>query len=180
MSTYLTILGLLKQRDLHGYEIKQVIEEHMGDWTSIAFGSIYFALAKLAKEGLVRKVSVGKQGNRPSRTVYGITDEGRKEFRRLLEDLWRSPERQYFSFDIALFFRSELPPKEIRRYLEQRITHTQQALQHLRRHKTEGMSDPQIPPTAGVIFDHTLVHLEAEMRWLETLKEEWRDTRKNR
>jgi DNA-binding PadR family transcriptional regulator len=172
MSTRLTILGLLRTRDLHGYEIKQLIEQHMGDWTSIAFGSIYFALAKLAKEGLVRKVSVGKAGNRPSRTVYGITDAGRKEFRRLLEDLWRSPERQFFSFDLALFFRLELPQKKIRRYLEQRIAHTQQALQHLSRHKTEGMSNPQIPRIARAIFDHTLAHLEAEMRWLETLHED--------
>jgi DNA-binding PadR family transcriptional regulator len=175
MSTRLTILGLLRQRDLHGYEIKQVIEEHMGDWTSIAFGSIYFALAKLAKEGLVRKVSVGKSGNRPSRTVYGITARGRVQFRRLLESLWRSPERQFFAFDLALFFRSELPPQKIRRYLEQRIAHAQQALQHLRRHKTEGMTDPQIPRIARAIFDHTLAHLEAEMRWLETLKEEGHD-----
>jgi hypothetical protein len=41
----------------------------------------------------------------------------------------------------------------------------------LRRHKTEGMSDPQTPPTARAIFEHTLPHLEAQMRWLETLRE---------
>jgi DNA-binding PadR family transcriptional regulator len=44
MSTRLVILGLLRERSLHGYEIKHIIQDHMGDWTSIAFGSIYFAL----------------------------------------------------------------------------------------------------------------------------------------
>jgi len=53
MSVRLVILGLLCDRPLYGYEIKQIIEEHMGDWTSIAFGSIYFALDKLAEEGFV-------------------------------------------------------------------------------------------------------------------------------
>jgi Fe2+ or Zn2+ uptake regulation protein len=57
MSVKLVILGLLRERPLYGYEIKQIIEEHMGDWTSIAFGSIYFALDKLAKEGFVEKVA---------------------------------------------------------------------------------------------------------------------------
>ncbi len=50
MSTRLVILGFLRERSLHGYEIKQLIEDRMGDWTSIAFGSIYFALSKLAEE----------------------------------------------------------------------------------------------------------------------------------
>jgi DNA-binding PadR family transcriptional regulator len=172
MPTRLTLLWLLQQRNLHGYEIKRVIEEHMGDWTSIAFGSIYFALAQLAKEGLVRRVSVGREGNRPSRTVYGITNEGRTEFRRLLKDLWRSPERQFFAFDVALFFSSSLPPKNIRRYLEQRIVHTQQALRRLRRHKTVSMTDPKVPRIARGIFDHTLAHLEAEMHWLEALRKD--------
>jgi len=52
MSTRLVILGLLRERPLYGYEIKHVIEDHMGDWTSIAFGSIYFALGKLTEIGL--------------------------------------------------------------------------------------------------------------------------------
>lgn len=173
MATRTVLLGLLQQCNLHGYEIKRVIEEHMGDWTSIAFGSIYFALAQLAREGLVRRVSVGKEGNRPSRTVYEITDEGRKEFRRLLEDLWRSPERQFFAFDVALFFSSSLPPKDIRRCLEQRIAHTQQELRQLRRHRKETMTHPEVPRTARRIFDHTLSHLEAEMRWLEALREDF-------
>jgi DNA-binding PadR family transcriptional regulator len=170
--TRLILLGLLQRRNLHGYEIKRVIEEHMGDWASIAFGSIYFALAKLAKEGLVRRVSVGKEGNRPSRTVYGITNEGRKEFRRMLEDLWRSPQRQFFAFDVALFFSSSLPSKNIMRYLEQRIEHTQEAFRQLGRHKAERLADPEVPRIARGIFNHALVHLEAEMHWLRALRDD--------
>lgn len=76
MSTRLVILGLLRDQHLHGYEIKQIIEEHMGDWTSIAFGSIYFALGKLSEEGLIEKVATEKEGNRPSRSIYQITEGG--------------------------------------------------------------------------------------------------------
>ena len=84
MTVRLVILGLLRERPLHGYEIKQIIEEHMGDWTSVAFGSIYFALDKLAEERFVEKIAVEQKGNRPSRSVYQMTAAGRDEFLRLL------------------------------------------------------------------------------------------------
>ena len=46
----------------------------MGDWTNIAFGSIYFALGKLSEEGFIEKVATEQQGGRPSREVYQITE----------------------------------------------------------------------------------------------------------
>ena len=88
MSTRLVMLGLLRERPLYGYEIKHIIEEHMGDWTNIAFGSIYFALGKLAEEGFIEQVAVEQEGRRPSRSVYQITEEGRDEFLRLLREVW--------------------------------------------------------------------------------------------
>ena len=104
MSTRVVILGLLPRKPLHGYEIKQIIESHMGDWTSIAFGSIYFALDKLSDEGLVERASVEQHGNRPSRSIFRITGKGREEFLRLLRKTWNEVERSYFDLDIGLFF----------------------------------------------------------------------------
>ena len=84
----MVLLGLLHDRPLYGYEIKQLIEAHMGDWTSIAFGSIYFALDKLAEDGLAEKVAVEQSGSRPSRSVYQITQTGKAEFLRLQQIIW--------------------------------------------------------------------------------------------
>ena len=58
MSVRLVLLGLLLDGPKYGYELKHIIEDHMGDWTSIAFGSIYFALDKLSKEEFIEKVGV--------------------------------------------------------------------------------------------------------------------------
>ena len=102
MSTPLVILGLLRERPLYGYEIKHIIEDRMGDWTNIAFGSIYYALDKMAEEHLIEKVGTEQEGGRPSRTVYGITAAGREEFLRLLCEVWREVERHTFTFDIGL------------------------------------------------------------------------------
>lgn len=169
MSTRLVILGLLQERALYGYEIKQIIEEHMGDWTSIAFGSIYFALAKLTEEGFIEKVATEQEGNRPSRSVYQINKAGRVEFQRLLREIWHDTTQRTFDFDIGLFFSRALPQEEIRDGLNRRIVELEAALQHLATHQTE--QEAGIPPIAHAIFGHTRVHLQAELRWTRDLLE---------
>jgi DNA-binding PadR family transcriptional regulator len=169
MTVRLVILGLLRDRPLYGYEIKQIIEEHMSDWTSIAFGSIYFALDKLADEKFVEKVEVERAGKRPSRSVYQITDTGRDEFLRLLRESWQQVERQYFSVDICLFFMNTLPLEEVKNYLRTRQRILQSTIEHIQSHRGEQMSNPEVPRLATAIFDHTLIHTQAELTWVSDL-----------
>lgn len=169
MTVRLVILGLLLDRPLYGYEIKQIIEEHMSDWTSIAFGSIYFALDKLAAEKFVEKVEVEQAGKRPSRSVYEITAAGRAEFLRLLRESWQQVERQYFSIDVCLFFLENLPGDEVKRYLRTRQAGLRATLEHLQSHREEQLAVPEVPHIAMAIFDHTLVHTQAELSWVTDL-----------
>ena len=169
MSTRLVILGLLRERPLYGYEIKHIIEEHMGDWTNIAFGSIYFALRKLGEEGFVEKVGTEQEGGRPSRTVYQVTDAGREEFIRLLREVWRDVERHYFTFDIGLAFVEALPVEEVKRYLRERVAQLEGAFQHVTAHRAEVLTDDYVPRLVAAIFDHSLAHFEAELAWTRDL-----------
>lgn len=172
MSTRLVILGLLRQRPLHGYEIKHVIEDRMGDWTSIAFGSIYFALRKLAEEGMVDVAATERAGNRPSRTVYALTDGGRNEFLRLLREIWGRPERLYFATDLGLFFMDALPHEELAGHIDTRIKRLKEILAHLTKHREDSLADPHVPRRARFIFDHSRAHLEAELAWTQSLASE--------
>ena len=165
MSTRLVILGLLRDRPLYGYEIKHVIEDHMGDWTNIAFGSIYFALRKLAEEGFIEHVSTEQEGGRPSRTVYQITDAGQAEFERLLRGVWSSIEQQYFDIDIGMFFIGALPRDEILGYLRARAGQLEGVLAHIGIHRSEQLSRDEVPAFAAAVFDHSLAHFEAELAW---------------
>ena len=169
MSTRLVILGLLRERPLHGYEIKHIIEEHMGDWTNIAFGSIYFALKKLSEEGFVEQVAVEQEGNRPSRIIYQVTEAGRAEFVRLLRAVWSGVERHYYSTDIGLAFMEALPLEEVKGYLEARIAQLEGSLQHLDRHKQEMLAMEEIPRKAAAVFEHARVHFAAELAWTRDL-----------
>jgi len=169
MSTRLVILGLLRDRPLHGYELKHIIEEHMGDWTNIAFGSIYFALRKLAEEGFVEKIATEQEGGRPSRSIYQVTDTGRDEFLRLLREVWGELERQYYSIDIGLAFMEALPLDEVKNFLQARVAQLEAILQHILEHQTEQMANQKVPRTAAAVFDHSHLHFQAELEWTQDL-----------
>ncbi len=167
MTVRMVILGLLRDRPLYGYEIKQIIEEHMSDWTSIAFGSIYFALDKLAEEGFVEKIGVEQPGKRPSRSVYQISESGRQEFLRLLRESWLAVEQEFYAIDICLFFLESLPREEVVNYLQARKQKLDQVLDHIEKHREEQLANPQVPAMARAIFNHSLAHSRAEAAWLE-------------
>lgn len=169
MSTKLVLLGLLKEKPLYGYELKQIIEEHMGDWTNIAFGSIYFALAKLNEDGFVEKLSEEKVGNRPSRSIYKITEKGEKEFISLLRETWQKFDRTYYALDIALAFSKALSKNEIKEFINNRINKLEELLNHLYEHKKEQLIRKEVPKTAKAVFSHTEYHINAELNWLKEL-----------
>ncbi len=170
MSTRLVILGLLREQPLHGYEIKRIIEEHMGDWTNIAFGSIYFALKKLTEEGFVEQAGVEQEGHRPSRMIYQIAEAGRQEFMRLLRETWREPERHYYAIDIGLAFIEALPLEEINDYLQGRVAQLEGILEHLNAHQAEIVTVAEAPARRVIpVFDHSRVHFEAELAWTQDL-----------
>ena len=173
MSTRLVILGLLQKKSLHGYEIKHIIEEHMGDWTSIAFGSIYFALSKLTQEGLLKEVGTERTGNRPSRRLYQATEKGREEFLRLLHEVWTNLQEHYFDLDVALFFHSALETEEITNTLGERIRKLEEQIRFLQMHKSEQLRNPYVPKIAEPVFDHSLMHLAAELEWLKQIKKKF-------
>jgi DNA-binding PadR family transcriptional regulator len=156
---------------MHGYEIKHIIEEHMGDWTDIKFGSIYFSLTRLAQEGAVEIIEETREGNRPSKTVYGITEKGREEYMRLLKELWSGDSKTNYPFDIALFFVTSLSKEEVRLHLNRRISEMEQTLEYMKKHKEEHADNVNIPPQAAAIMDHSICHMNAEYKWLQGLLE---------
>lgn len=137
----------------------------MGDWTKIAFGSIYFALGKLAKESYIEQIAVEQEGRRPSRSVYQITAAGQAEFLRLLRAVWSEVERHYYAIDVGLAFMEALPSEEVEGYLRGRIAQLEGIVQHVAEHRAEQVTRPEVPALAAAVFDHSLAHFQAELDW---------------
>ena len=82
--TRLMVLGLLKTGPMSGYEIHQLLGKSQTDtWAGVLPGSVYHALKKMEKEGLVEIDSIEQTGNR-SKAIYKITEAGDVEFDKLL------------------------------------------------------------------------------------------------
>jgi DNA-binding PadR family transcriptional regulator len=121
MLTRLLILWLLAEGKLHGYRIKKILDdETLRFWFPIEYGSIYSVLRTLERHGQVRALEVEREGQRPARTRYEITREGREHLRELLRTAWRELPSPAEPFQLALAARSELPEEDVRQLLAER------------------------------------------------------------
>jgi DNA-binding PadR family transcriptional regulator len=125
----LAVLDLLHERDMHPYEMQQLIRERCTDHViKVRAGSLYHSVERLRRSGFIEPVETGRAGRRPERTVYAITDAGRDEFTTNLCDLVRSPEDEYPVFGAAIVMLRSLEPDRVAALLEQRTVAIEAAL----------------------------------------------------
>jgi PadR family transcriptional regulator, regulatory protein AphA len=106
-------LGVLAEHPMSGYEIKKLFERGFRHFFVAGYGSIYPALAELARAGLVTVESIEQDG-RPDKKVYGITTAGREQ---LAADLSTAEPRHKVrsEFLALLYFAHLIPPSRERR-----------------------------------------------------------------
>jgi DNA-binding PadR family transcriptional regulator len=117
----LAIMGCLMERPMHPYEISQTLR-YRGKEQSIKlnYGSLYSVVESLRKRGLIEAQETVREGRRPERTVYAITDAGSAEFEDWLSELISTPTREYTSLEAGLSLIGGLHPDETARLLELR------------------------------------------------------------
>lgn len=85
MPMKLLILGLLLERDMHPYEITLVMKERSMDQViKLQTGSLYYAVDKLAAGDHIEAVEIIHSPDRPDKTIYRITDEGKELMEQLI------------------------------------------------------------------------------------------------
>ena len=130
----LAILGLLKERPMHGYELRKQLSQKLGLFWTVSFGSLYPTLKKLERRGLVEKVAPEVDGRSRRKQEYRITAAGEEDFLTLLGELDEEACGEE-KFPLRLAFFSYLKPEirlrllERRRaYLEDRLAQGERAL----------------------------------------------------
>src|SRR6476660_5035235 len=128
----LAVLSCLNERPMHPYEISTTLRTR-GKENSIKlnYGSLYAIVESLQKYGLIRPRETSREGRRPERTVYEITDAGVTEFEDWLADLLSTPVREYTSLEAGLSLMLGLPPDEVARLLSHRAEKLRTALRSL-------------------------------------------------
>jgi hypothetical protein len=89
-----------------------------------------FRLEKMAAEGLIEESETRREGNRPSRTVYRITETGRTCFSGCFGSLVH-PDSFRFSWILGLLFCRNLDTAETKLFLESRISQLEGILKGL-------------------------------------------------
>jgi DNA-binding PadR family transcriptional regulator len=104
------ILGFLMQQSMTGYDLKKAFSMSFSFFSGLSYGSIYPALKKMEKLGLI-SMKVEIQDGAPNRKIYTITEAGRKAFVESLRTPL-APERHKSAFLMKLFFFAHLTPEE--------------------------------------------------------------------
>jgi len=184
----IAVLGLLMERDHHGYEIRSQLRDRLGIWANVSFGSIYPALARLERHGLVEAVapaaprlaslSTGSlSGERASlrslrassglgrrgRKVYRITDLGKEEFQSLLADPATMDDGKNFSLRVALA--RHLTPTLRVRLLERRRTDLLERLSEVR----AGTNNEDLDSYARAVMEHAARGVELDLEWIDDM-----------
>ena len=164
-----SILGLLHDSPLHGYELRKRLTGVLGPFRAISYGSLYPALKDLLARGLISEADGSDQpplASRRARIVYELTAEGKERFEVLVAepgpDVW---EDEPFAAHFAFFGRT---PAEVRmRILEGRRSRLEERLSTLR--ESFARAGQRLDDYTERLHQHGLENVEHEVRWLGEL-----------
>jgi len=118
----LAVMNLLVEHPMHPYEMKSKMKERGHDQViRLKVGSIYDTVERLESGGFIQSQETSREGRRPERTVYAITETGREEIMAWLRELLAQPVNDYPQFAAALAFFAALDQAEVVRLLKVRI-----------------------------------------------------------
>jgi DNA-binding PadR family transcriptional regulator len=163
----LAVLSYLTQRPMHPYELSRTLRDN-GDARSVKFnhGSLYMVVQQLAKAGLISEVETTRVGQRPERTVYGLTDAGRQELRDWLRELIGEPQYEYPQFVAALSLIGALAPDEVAELLRSRLRGLEGQRAEIRQLVDEALTDG-VHPLFLVEEEYRLALLDGESGFVE-------------
>lgn len=165
----LAVLAHLVMGPQHPYELGKQLKE-TGKDRNIKFnrGSLYMVVEQLRKAGFVAEQETVKDTQRPERTVYALTDEGRAELYDWMRELVRDPVHEYPQFGVALSLISVLDPVEAGELLRARADALTRDLDDTRAMVGKATGDG-VEWIFLVEEEYRMSLLEAELRLVEKL-----------
>ncbi|MBZ5735577.1 PadR family transcriptional regulator [Nocardioides sp. TRM66260-LWL] len=169
----LAVLGLLHEGPMHGYELRKRLNLMLGWGRVLSYGSLYPTLKKMLRSGLIEETTAGAAASRRPRIVYQVTEDGHREFERLMSEVgpaaWEDD-----TFDIRFAFFSSTDMEIRLRVLEGRRTRLQERLERVQQQLT--ITQKEVDRYAAELQRHGVESVEREVRWLSDLINAERNT----
>jgi DNA-binding PadR family transcriptional regulator len=161
----LIVLWLLYQEPLHVYAMQKLIEHQAKDRVVNvrSRASLYQAIERLVRLGLVEVHETVRSQGLPDRIVYAITDAGRQAATTWLREMLESTGGAYPEFIAAVSILFGLPPEQAAEALETRAQRLQAELSDTRSALAE---NPNVPRLFLLEEEYRRAMLEAELAWL--------------
>ena len=157
----IVVLSLLAEQPRHGYDLDRVIEQRgYRQWTSLAFSSVYYLLKRLSERGLLEP----DEGSQGRRTVFRVTEAGRRELRQAAGERVLAPAPPSAGVLPALNAYSRLDDPELAALLARRAEALLGRLDELRALRAQVDEEHAL-----AIFDYEILRQEADLAWTRSL-----------
>lgn len=167
------VLALLREEPMHPYQMQRLLRmRHKAELLALKRGSLYHAIARLLKADLIAVEGTGRDGRRPERTTYRITEAGTTAMSQTLRRMVAEPRRESSEFMTSMSFLVYLPPAEAAEKLESRA----QRLEADIAFHTGGLASASafLPRIHLIENEYLLAMLTAELAWVRGLVQDLR------
>ena len=168
----LAVLACLHERPMHPYEMASTMRERGKEQSiKLNYGSLYTVVDSLAKNGLIEAMEATREGRRPERTVYRLTEAGRARLDSWMSELLAEPVKEYPQFEAALSLLPVLHPDTVLGLLRTRIRLLQKEIAQART-MIDTAHSARLPRLLLIEGEYQVAMREAELSWVQRLADE--------
>ena len=165
----IAVLALLNEQPMHAYEMYQLLLARQNDRiVKVRPGSLYHTVERLAGQEFVRATGTERAGNRPERTTYAITAEGKAALAERVRTGIEKYEYEYPLFPVVLSEAHNLNPDDAVARLRRRVEQLDATLADIE----ETLADVrarEVPEAFWMAADYNRAQMASERDWLNTL-----------
>ncbi len=173
----IAVLELLHEKPMHPYEMATLMRERYVDTrVNVKAGSLYHTVERLHRNGFIEVVDTQRDGRRPERTVYGMTQTGLDEFNQRGRELLGDVATEFPAYLSGLAVIDELGRETSVNELETRLMRLRAAVA-ADRAVQQRLTENQVPEIYWLDWRYQCDHRLFELEWTERLAEDLRSGR---
>ena len=165
------VLAFLHEAPMHPYQMQRLLRlRHKDEILALKHGSLYHAIARLLRAGLIAVRTTSREGKRPERTIYRITPAGLTKFMNTIRSMATIPRRESSEFLAAMSFLVHLDPEEAAQGIKQRVQRLQAEVGQLTARLAS--ASVHVARINLIESEYLLSMLKAELGWVKGLEKE--------
>ena len=166
----LIVLGMVKKEPLSAYDIQKLVEyRNISGWVKISTPSIYKKVIQLEEKGYIKSTMV-KGGKMAEKAIYSLTDDGDKEFEKLMLEISSKPINIFLDFNAVIVNLDSLSPENRKACLGEIKNNIKILKSYLEENINSKEKLPEIPSTGKAVLRQQFILTEALEKWINSLE----------